>query len=228
MRKLINIGVLVLTFQLAAFGCSGDKTEETKEPAKDTKQVVQTPDENRMDYRHPIRDKSNPIVTLETNFGNLTLELYRDVAPAHADSFLARTKDGFYSSTIFHRVRKNFVIQGGNALAAGKERVKYTLESEVNDLPHKEGTMSMARANDPNSAKTQFFVCLTRNTSIAWLDGKYTNFGQLIKGYDVLQKISDVPVGPSKWLPNEVSQPVEEVKLIKAYHSDAEGNPAGL
>ena len=107
----------------------------------------------------------------------------------------------------------------------GKERVKYTLNSEVNDLPHREGTLSMARSQDPNSAKTQFFVCLTRNSSIAWLDGKYTNFGQLLKGYDVLQKIAEVKVGPSRWLPNEASQPIEEVKLIKAYPSDAEGNP---
>lgn len=174
---------------------------------------------------HEIRNKNDKFVTLETNFGNMTLELYHDVAPAHADSFLARTNDGFYNNTIFHRVINNFMIQGGDPTGTGTGNAGYTLKAEFSDLPHQDGTLSMARGPDPNSASCQFFICLARNQSTRYLDGKYTVFGQLIKGYDVLHAIGKTPVGPARG--GELSKPLKEVKLIKAYQSDAEGNPIG-
>jgi len=110
----------------------------------------------------------------------------------------------------------------------GRRPVAYTLNAEFNDLPHKDGTLSMARSNDPNSASTQFFICLGRNRSTQGLDGKYTNFGQLIRGYDVLHAIGEVNVGPNKFMGGrEVSAPLEEIKIIKAYLSDTEGNRLG-
>jgi peptidyl-prolyl cis-trans isomerase B (cyclophilin B) len=173
----------------------------------------------------PIRNADNQCVTLETTFGRMTFELYRDVAPAHADSFLARTRDGFYTNTIFHRIVNDFMIQGGNPVAVGRRPVGYYLNAEFNDLPHKDGTLSMARASSPNSAQTQFFVCLGRNQSTRYLDGKYTNFGQLISGYDVLHRIARVPVKASQSMNGEVSEPTEEVRVTRAYVSDAQGNP---
>ena len=176
--------------------------------------------------RHPIRSKDNKIVTLETDFGKMVLELYRDVAPAHADSFLARCRDGFYSGTIFHRVVKDFMIQGGNHMPVGKSGVSYYLPDELNELPHEFGTISMASRGKPTTAQTQFFICLGRNRSTQSLDGKYVAFGHLLKGFDVLAKIGDVPVGPNKWMGGqEMSGPLTEVHLLKAYESDAEGNP---
>ncbi|HUV31297.1 MAG TPA: peptidylprolyl isomerase [Acidobacteriota bacterium] len=223
----LRTALTVLAFcAVAASGCSSTDQDTAGKDTTAVEKAAQTP-VNKKDYRHPVRDKDNPLVTLETDFGGMTLELYRDVAPAHVDSFIARVRDGFYSGTIFHRVYKGFLIQGGNPVPVGKKQVSYSLGDELSDLPHQEGTLSMARMRTPNSAKTQFFICLARNTSTAWLDRKYTNFGQLIKGYDVLHAIADVPVGPSRWLPNEVSQPITDVRLIRAYLSDVEGNPLG-
>lgn len=175
--------------------------------------------------RYPIRNPDNQFVTLETDFGNMTLELYHDVAPNHADSFAVRASEGFYSNSIFHRVVKNFMIQGGFVQLQGRDGVDYFLPDEFSTLHHREGTLSMASAGKPNSAQSQFFICLSRNSSTASLDGRYTIFGHLIKGYDVLHQIGEVEVKASQVMGGEVSEPVEPVRLIRAYLSDAEGNP---
>ncbi len=169
--------------------------------------------------RFPVRNKENKIVTLVTDFGNMTLELYHDVAPAHADSFVALTNKKFYDGTIFHRVLKGFVIQGGDPLGTGMGNAGYMLKAEFNPLPHEFGTLSMARSNDPNSASSQFFICLGR---VASLDNNYTVFGHLLKGFDVLNAIGSTPVVPAPH--GEVSKPAKEVYLREAYLSDAEGN----
>lgn len=230
MLKTISIAlVLMLTFGLLA-GCSSGENEK-KESTSMTKETTpprfttpQFTGANLADYVHQIRNENDPFVTLETNMGNMTLELYKDVAPIHVDSFLARVKDGFYDSTIFHRVIDSFMIQGGGMSINGQwKQVNYTLPAEFSDLPHYEGTLSMARARDTNSASTQFFIVLQRNQATASLDHKYTVFGQLIRGYDVLHEIgsSATKAGPG----GEKSVPVNPVVLIRAYVSDAEGNP---
>lgn len=167
-----------------------------------------------------IRNAKNAIVTLETTYGKMTLELYHDIAPAHADSFLARCGDGFYDSTLFHRIMKGFMIQGGNAFLVKKENVKYYLPNELNSLPHILGTLSMASKGAPTTAQTQFFICLGRT---AQLDNSYVVFGQLVKGFDVLKTIGEVKVQKSSAMRGEMSDPVEDVYLVKAYRSDAEG-----
>ena len=187
---------------------------------------------------HPIRKETNKFVTLEVQYpnvnpakddtsktllGKMTLELYRDVAPAHADSFLARVTDGFYNGTKFHRIIDAFMIQGGDPKGDGSGDAGYNLKAEFSQLPHQDGTLSMARANDPNSASSQFFICLARNQGTASLDGQYTIFGQLVNGFSVLHQIGKTPVVKTQW--GEVSQPANPVILKKAYVSDAEGKP---
>jgi cyclophilin family peptidyl-prolyl cis-trans isomerase len=183
-----------------------------------------TPDSLPM-MRHDIRNPENAIVTLETDHGKIVIELYRDVAPAHADSFLARVNDGFYNGTKFHRIIRDFMIQGGNPFLVGKPNVTYYLPNEINDLPHRFGTLSMASRGAPTTAQTQFFICNNRNTSTSALDKHYVVFGQVIKGFDVLWAISHVPVLQTKTSPPELSVPKKDVWLQKAYRSDAEGNP---
>jgi len=175
--------------------------------------------------RHDIRNPSNAIVTLETDHGKIVLELYRDVAPAHADSFLARCDDGFYSGTKFHRIIKDFMIQGGNPFFVGKQNVKYYLPNELNQLPHKFGTLSMASQGAPTTAQTQFFICTDRNVKTKALDGRYVVFGQVLKGFDALWALAHVPVQSTKQNITEISVPKADVWLLKAYRSDAEGNP---
>jgi len=172
---------------------------------------------------YPIRKDTNKFVTLETNFGKMTLELYRDVAPAHADSFAARTSDGFYNNTTFFRILDGFMIQGGDPKGDGSGDAGYNLKAEFSQLPHQDGTLSMARASDPNSASSQFFICLGRNSKTAYLDGQYTVFGQLVNGFSVLHQIGKVPVVASPW--GEMAKPAAPVELRKAYMSDAAGNP---
>jgi peptidylprolyl isomerase len=220
----------VLILLAGTGGCSneGGKTEKKTSTTADTVQKASQA-ESKYNYdslaavRYPIRDTNNSLVTLVTDYGNMTLELYRDVAPAHADSFVARTKDGFYDSTIFHRVVEGFMIQGGDPTGTGRGNAGYFLNAEFSNLPHIEGTLSMARAMDPNSASCQFFICLDSNRTTTYLDGKYTVFGHLIKGYDVLHKIGSVECVPNPGNPNEVSKPKKDVHLIRVYISDADG-----
>lgn len=171
----------------------------------------------------PIRNPKNKFVTIETDFGKMVLELYRDIAPIHADSFMARSKDGFYDGTIFHRIVKNFMVQGGDPEGTGMGGAGYFLKAEFSDLPHQDGTLSMARGRDPNSASSQFFICLGRNRATSNLDGQYTVFGQLIRGYNVLHEMGNLQCEPNPGNPREISKPLEEVVLRRAFESDAYG-----
>ncbi len=225
MKTLFATALLAGIF---AFGCSsddgsGEQTQTTDEQTQMAKAA--TGADSLADKTYPVRDENNPFVTIDTDFGKMTLELYRDVAPAHVDSFLARTKEGFYDGLIFHRIIDNFMIQGGDPKGDGTGNAGYFLEAEFSDLPHQEGTLSMARGPQPNSAGTQFFICLGRNQTTAYLDGKYTVFGQLIDGFDTLHEIGSVPVVANPMNPREVSQPKEEVFMRDVYVSDAQGNP---
>lgn len=236
MHKRVIIASVILLLVGFQLGCSNSQSDAPKDTTKGTTQATKkatsmefdTPQFNHADlatFTYPIRNKDNKIVTLETNKGKLVLELYHDVAPNHADSFLARVNDGFYNNTAFHRVIDNFMIQGGGVGVDGKPKnVSYTINAEFSDMPHQEGALSAARTNDPNSASTQFFVVLSRNTSTQGLDHKYTVFGQLIKGYDVLHALGSVPVEQQPY-GRERSKPAESIHIVKAYQSDAEGNP---
>ena len=227
MRKVIILAVAMLVTVGLGLACAGDKEEGQTKSSDQTKasETQAKQPESLADKRFPIRNKDNAIVTLETNHGNMIAELYRDVAPAHADSFLARCNDGFYSGTLFHRVVEHFMIQGGNPVPVGKKPVDYYLPNEINDLEHDFGALSMASRGDPTTAQTQFFVCLDRNRSTQSLDGRYVVFGHLLSGFDVLREIGSVPVQKNKWQGGEMSGPVEDVILEKAYQSDAEGEP---
>ena len=216
--------------------CSGgddstkNRTDTTKKeekvqfsPVQKVEEVEKTSFDSLAEKTSPVRDPKNSFVTIETDFGKMVLELYRDVAPIHADSFMARSKDGFYDGTIFHRIVKNFMIQGGDPKGTGFGGANYNLNAEFSKLPHQEGTLSMARGRDPNSASSQFFICLGRNRMTTSLDGQYTILGQLILGYDVMHQLGNVQCVANPGNPREISKPVEEVILRRAYESDAYG-----
>jgi len=223
MKKTIWLMLVSLLAALLLFGCSGDASEEA---AKDTSAKSEksskggdTPPVGEA-KTHAVRNADNQFVTVETDFGKMTLELYRDIAPAHADSFAARAKDGFYNGLTFHRIIDGFMIQGGCPQGTGMGGASYNLNAEFSDLPHLEGTLSMARGPSPHSASSQFFICLRPTPQ---LNGKYTVFGHLIKGYDTLHKLGKVAVQADAR--GEVSVPVEKVYSHKVYLSDIDGNP---
>lgn len=220
-RKIV-FTVICSLLALALFGCGSNGQAESKENTEGEERMETSSDEKKGGEEYTMRDPDNPIVTLETDYGKMVLELYRDVAPAHVDSFIARSKEGFYDGTIFHRVIDGFMIQGGDPEGTGMGNAGYYLDAEFSDLPHVEGTLSMARAQSPNSASCQFFICLA---PAPFLDGKYTVFGHLIEGYDVLHKIGKVETVAPKHNPREKSKPVEDIHIKHAYLSDAEGNP---
>ena len=123
--------------------------------------------------------------TIVTNKGSITLDLYPKVAPNHVNAFVNLARDGFYDGLTFHRV-EDWVVQGGDPTGTGSGGPGYSLKAEFNPTKHITGTLSMARAQDPNSAGSQFFVL---KTAAPWLDNQYSNFGQAITGMDVVNKL---------------------------------------
>lgn len=235
MKKIVLSTLALFFMVMLAAGCSKDQNLGSAQ--SDTKGIKMnsssgdvyaatdtTKGDSLAQKVYPIRNPKNKFVTIETDFGKMVLELYKDVAPGHADSFVSLSNKGFYNGTIFHRIIKNFMIQGGDPKGNGTGNAGYYLKAEFNELPHQDGTLSMARAMDPNSASSQFFICLGRNSMTSNLDRQYTVFGQLIRGYDVLHKLGDVPCIPNPNNPREVSKPASEVWLRKAYVSDSLGN----
>ena len=106
---------------------------------------------------------SYPTATIETTKGIITIELWDDVAPKHAENFLKLANEGFYDGLNFHRIIPNFVIQGGCPNGSGTGGPGWNVDAEFNDREHHEGVLSMARSQDPNSAGSQFFICLGRD-----------------------------------------------------------------
>ena len=127
-------------------------------------------------------------VQLKTNHGSILLDLMPDVAPGHCANLLALAKIGFYDGLSFHRIIRGFMIQGGCPAGSGTGGPGYTIDAEFNSTPHVEGVLSMARSADPNSAGSQFFVCLGTHTH---LDGQYTAFGRTADdaSLDVVRRI---------------------------------------
>ncbi|MEY5009200.1 MAG: hypothetical protein RLZZ253_339, partial [Verrucomicrobiota bacterium] len=164
-------------------------------------------------------EDAKQVALLKTNLGEMVLEFWPDVAPKHVENFIKLSKDGFYDGTAFHRVIKDFMIQGGDPYTkdASKEALWGTggpghkLKAEFNNRSHTRGVLSMARSNDPDSAGSQFFIC---HGSPTFLDGKYTAFGKLIKGDDVLEKIATTPTQPGDRPIQRVT--LESVKIVPA------------
>jgi cyclophilin family peptidyl-prolyl cis-trans isomerase len=125
---------------------------------------------------------------IETNVGKIVVDFYPDDAPNTVANFIKLADQGFYDGLIFHRVIKGFMIQGGCPKGDGTGGPGYTIKAEFNSRKHVAGTVAMARTNDPDSAGSQFYICLAPQP---FLDGKYTVFGQVTQGQDVVTKIGD-------------------------------------
>jgi len=143
----------------------------------------------------PMVVKVEPLRYMEmnTDAGKLTCVFYYDAAPNTVDNFLALGAEGYYDGLVFHRVVPGFVIQGGDPRGDGTGGPGYSVAAEFNAHPHLEGVLSMARSQDPDSAGSQFFVCLDY-AQTQQLDGKYTAFGKVVDGMDAVKKIAAGPV----------------------------------
>ena len=132
-----------------------------------------------------------PRATIATSMGYLVVELWNDVALCLVENFRKLAADGFYDGLIFHRIIPEFMIQGGCPDGTGMGGPGWNVKNEFNDREHVEGTLSMARSSDPDSAGSQFFVCLGRE-HCRHLDNQYTAFGQVVDGLDVVRAIGAV------------------------------------
>ena len=153
-----------------------------------------------------IKKMAETRAVIETKFGNIELKFFPDVAPNHVNNFIELAKKGFYDGTTFHRVIPGFMIQGGDPNSKSPDKSThgmggpgYTVKAEFNALPHKKGTLSMARSASPDSAGSQFFICVA---AAPFLDRQYTVFGEVVSGIEVADKIVDQP-RDSKDNPND-------------------------
>ena len=167
---------------------------------------------------------NNEVAVIKTSLGEMVIAFWPDVAPKTVDNFKSLAQKGFYDGTCFHRIVKGFMIQGGDPLTKdpaeehrwGTGDPGYKVKAEFNAKPHVRGVLSMARSQDPNSAGSQFFICLA---DARFLDRQYTAFGEVLKGDDVLGKIGETPTTSGGG--GERSKPtqriaVENVKIVPA------------
>ena len=169
-------------------------------------------------------NSAKEVAVIKTSEGEMVAEFWPEVAPNTVENFKKLARSGFYDGTAFHRIVKGFMIQGGDPLTKDPAKESrygtgdpgYKIKAEFNDRSHERGVLSMARSSDPNSAGSQFFICLA---NVSRLDHQYTTFGKIIKGDDVLGKIGDTEVTTSD--SGERSKPtkrvtVESIKIVPA------------
>ena len=167
-------------------------------------------------------NSAKEVAVIKTSEGEMVAEFWPEVAPNTVENFKKLARSGFYDGTAFHRIVKGFMIQGGDPLTKdpaqesryGTGDPGYKIKAEFNDRSHERGVLSMARSSNPDSAGSQFFICLA---NVSRLDHQYTTFGKIIKGDDVLGKIGDTEVTTSD--SGERSKPtkrvtVESIKIV--------------
>ncbi len=191
-------------------------TEEPKEKIADDAQN----DKAKLDFGKDVTDEelANYKAVISTKFGDISLEFYPESAPNHVRNFLKLASSGFYDGTTFHRVIPDFMIQGGDPNSKDDDPTNdgmggpgYTIDAEFNKIHHDRGILSMARSQDPNSAGSQFFIM---HKDAPFLDGKYSAFGHVTKGMDVVDKIVNVNRDPN-------DRPIEDVKMtVKVMKKD--------
>ncbi len=213
-RTVVAMFLVLVSF----FAFSQQKSQPKTGAQAQKKEAAVAMDNNTM---------KDTLVVFETDLGKIVIEFFPDKAPGHVKNFIELSQSGFYNGTKFHRTVPGFMIQGGdpNTKAGdpsiwgtggnvGPDGMEKTLKAEFNDVHHARGVLSMARSNDPNSASSQFFVCVA---DAGFLDNKYTAFGKVIEGMDVADKIVNAPAGPKGPRDPEGSRPIKPVSIKKAY-----------
>jgi peptidyl-prolyl cis-trans isomerase B (cyclophilin B) len=207
MKRLIYF-ITIIGLATSVAMAQNEKKEESKDTKADSKPAT-----------------ANEVAVIKTSQGDMVVEFWSDVAPKTVENFKKLARSGFYDGTAFHRIIKGFMIQGGDPLTKdptkeamyGTGDPGYKIKAEFNDKKHTKGVLSMARSQDPDSAGSQFFICLG---TVPHLDHSYTAFGKVIKGEDVLEKIGDTPVQAGG---RERSKPTQriEVQSIKIVPADS-------
>ncbi len=210
--------LLMLALALVVAGC-GKREEGSARGASGSgapsAAPSETPSPAAEEWTAPHSDQ-NPVVTIEMDNGKtVKIELFPDIAPNTVNNFISLAEQGFYDGTVFHRVIPGFMIQGGDPAGNGTGGPGYAIKGEFaangfqNDLPHKRGIVSMARAKQPDSAGSQFFIMVAEAPH---LDGQYAAFGNVIEGMDTVDEIVMQEIDPND--PNQ-STPASPMAIQK-------------
>lgn len=187
--------VIALALLAVLAGCGAEEPKPRSVKPRPTPQVKKAPEKKPAPAETPTPTDTSAkrYAVIETSKGRIVFELYPDVAPKTVANFEKLAADSFYNGTKFHRVVPDFVVQGGDPNSKNSDPSDdgmggpgYTVDAEFNKLKHTKGTVAMARSQDVNSAGSQFYICLAPQPS---LDGKYTIFGQVTEGQEVVDKI---------------------------------------
>jgi len=202
-KDLIN---LTFVFSVLFTGCSENKKEDTLQNKNKVNQNSSIEKDDSESKKSMV-----DVAVISTSFGDMVIEFFEGAAPKHVESFKLHARNGFYDGAIFHRVIPGFMIQGGDPNTKGDNKATYgtgghaakyygiglaeekntwSLPAEFNNIKHKRGIVSMARSNDPNSGGSQFFICAGE---VNHLNGKYTVFGQVIEGDEIIDQIINLP-----------------------------------
>src|SRR5919106_1992195 len=162
---------------------------------------------------------SNEVAVIKTSEGEMVVQFWTDAAPKTIENFKKLAREGFYDGTVFHRIVKGFVIQGGdpttkndsNKGAWGTGGPGYEINGEFNNISHARGIVSMARSADPNSAGSQFFIVLNDSK---FLDNQYTVFGRVVKGMDAVDKIAALGTVQNDQPQDPDSAKINSIKII--------------
>jgi cyclophilin family peptidyl-prolyl cis-trans isomerase len=207
--------IFLCALSLAMNAQAAPKSKKAEQPKAD--QAEQTKEQPKVTEA----TQTSPQVKLQTSLGDIVIKLDPAKAPATVQNFLAYVKDGQYDGTIFHRVIKGFMAQGGGYTADFKQKpTRAPIQNEAdNGLKNQRGTIAMARTGDPNSATAQFFINYKDNgfldfrskTQQGW---GYAVFGEVAQGMDVVDKMADIPTGPGGPMPSDV--PKTTITIQKA------------
>ena len=209
MKKVIKKGVILVGISAMLIGLIGCTNNKTSNPNNDEESEVSVESTEEL-----------PIATIKVkNFGTIKAELYPDKAPNTVNNFISLANSGFYDWLIFHRVIKGFMNQGGDPDGIGTGGPGYSIKGEFssngytkNDLKHTAGVLSMARASNPDSAGSQFFIMAE---DASYLDGDYAAFGKVTEGMDVVEAINSVETDGN-------DKPLEDV-VIESITVDTKG-----
>ena len=205
-RKAVFLAVMLVMI-LTLCACGKTQTAQSTQPAAESAKAAVEPFTKVRHAEITVKD-----------YGTIKLELDEGTAPITVENFIKLAKDGFYDGLTFHRIMDGFMIQGGDPLGNGtggsKDKIKgeFTSNGVNNQISHVKGVISMARANDPNSASSQFFITVADST---FLDGSYAAFGRVTEGQDVADRIAKdaKPVDNNGTIPAS-AQPVIEKIII--------------
>jgi peptidyl-prolyl cis-trans isomerase B (cyclophilin B) len=174
---------------IASTGSGAEKTKSNNPPDKNKQTEVEGMEPLKTFEGSEYINPANKIAIMETSMGTIKLKFFPEAAPIHVQNFIHLANKGFFNGLTFHRIIDGFVIQGGCPKGDGTGGPGYRIKAEFNNIKHQLGVLSMARSQEPDSAGSQFFICLG---DLPNLDGKYTVFGTTIEGIDVVKAIGKV------------------------------------